>query len=166
MRLFSVILYLIVSAFLLNCNSQKGASIGSSSTISPNQTAIKSENAIVYLFFTIEKETHGNELVKHTETKITSGTIKNASLESKENTPGNIRVTFLGKDGKEISERFIEDPLNPMMEVYAEEGINKEKMKLTKADFSVRFNQNGETVAVTLEKITNSAKKHLITIQL
>lgn len=166
MRLFSTISTLMISAFLLNCSSHKSASVGNSSNSSINNQATKAENSIVYLFFTLEKEANGNEVVKHTETKVIPGSIKNASLENHENAPGNIRVTFLGKDGKEISERFVENPLNPMMEVYTEEGINKEKMTLQKADFSIRFNQTGETAAVTLEKIAANSKKHLITIKL
>lgn len=121
---------------------------------------------MVYLFFSIERETNGNEVVKLVEKKSIPGTIKNASLENEDNIPGNIRVAFLAKDGQEISERFVENPLNPMMEVYTEEGINKERMNLQKAEFSVRFNQNGDTSAVILEKISTASKKHLLTIKL
>lgn len=165
MKLVIPIVILITISFLMSCSSK---SVSTSSSLSTNSAApiVKNENAIVFLFLTIEKEANGNEVVKLTDKKTTEGTIKNSSLESHENAPGNIRVTFLGKNGEEISERFIEDPLNPMMEVYTEEGINKEKMTLQKADFSVRFNQNGDTESVTFEKITNSSKKHLITLKL
>lgn len=155
------------SLMMMSCNSQKSASGGSSSTFSNTATVTKaSENAIVFLFFTIEKEANGNEKVTLTDKKITPGTIKNSSLENHENIPGNIRITFIGKNGEELSERFVENPLNPMMEVYTQEGINKEKMNLQKADFSVRFNQTGETSSVVLEKIAENSKKHLMTLKL
>lgn len=165
MKFVTSIIILLTISFLASCGSKSASTSSSISTNSETKT-MKTENAIVFLFLTIEKETNGNEVVKLTEKKITEGTIKNASLENHENVPGNIRVAFLGKDGKEISERFVENPLNPMMEVYTEEGINKEKMTLQKADFSVRFNQTGDTKSVILEKISSNSKKHLITIQL
>lgn len=152
----------IVSILLLNCDSQTSV-VKETTSIS---TIKKSENNIVYLFFEIEKTANGTEQVKHTDTKTTEGILKKGSIENKENLPGNIAVTFLGKDGKVISERIIEDPLNPMMETYSEEGLNRKKLKFPKAEFSIRFNQIGEISSVQLEKITANSKNHLITIKL
>jgi hypothetical protein len=73
---------------------------------------------------------------------------------------------MLGKDGGIIEERIIEDPLNPVLEVYAEEGLNKAKVKLKKADFSVRFNQKGTITSVKVEKLTINSKNNLLTIKL
>ena len=167
MRLFYLFFTSLFASFLLNCSSKNVATASVSSPTKSSDKSQPSENQIVYLFFTIERETSGNEIVKHTDTKITPGIIKNSSLENHENAPGNIRVTFIGKNGEELSERFVKNPLNPMMEVYTEAGVNKEKMNLQKADFSVRFNQNGDTDSVILEKITtNNVKKHLLTLKL
>lgn len=151
-------------ALLLNfgCESQKSVSVEPASVA----VATKAEQSIVFLFFEIEKTTDGNEIIKLTDKKITAGIMKEGSIDNKENTAGNIAVTFLGKDGKAVSERIIEDPLNPMMETYSEEGLNREKMVLPKAEFSMRFNQTGNISAVKLEKITPNSKKQLLTIQL
>ena len=65
-----------------------------------------------------------------------------------------------------MEERIIEDPLNPVLEVYAEEGLSKNKLKLQKAQFSVRFNQKGEISNVKVEKITSNSKTTLISLKL
>lgn len=165
MKWFSIFQMIILWGICLSCDSQQTSSSVNSATSSSTKP-IKAENAIVFLFFTAEKKADGTELIKHTDTKITKGIAKNSSLDNKANAPGNIAVTFLGKDGNIISERIIEDPLNPMMESYSEEGINKEKMNFPKADFSIRFNQTGEIVSVLLEKINIQSKTPLITIKL
>ena len=152
----------IVSILLLSCDTQ-------TSVIKENTTipmGNKIENKIVYLFFEIEKKADETEHIKHTDTKTAVGILKKGSIQNKENLPGNIAVTFLGKDGKIISEQIIEDPLNPMMETYSAEGLNREKLKFPKAEFSIRFNQTGEISSVKLEKITKISKNHLITIKL
>ena len=146
----------------LSCNSQKPAV--TSNIITTGTEANK--NHIVYLFFEIEKTSAGGEIVKHNDTKITEGILKNASLDNRESLPGNIAVTFFGKEGKAVAERIIEDPLHPMMEIYTEEGISKEKVNLPKAEFSIRFNQPGNISSVQLEKISTKSRIHLITIKL
>lgn len=162
MSIFSRFQLFTVLIFLFSCSSQK--SVGVESAI--NNFTKTGENKIVYLFFEIEKTANGTEQVKHTDTKITEGTLKTGSLRNKEHLPGNIQVTFLGKDGKSVSEQIIEDPLNPMMETYAQEGMNKEKINLPKAEFSIRFNQTGNISSVQLEKITEKSTSHLITLKL
>lgn len=166
MKRFSIFLNIILFGFLLSCDSQQSATGSNSTSANAISKPVKNENSIVYLFFTIEKSANGTELVTHTDTKITAGFLKNASIENRQNMPGNIAVTFIGKDGEIIAERIIEDPLNPMMETYSEEGINKEKMNFPKAEFSVRFNQTGKISKVILEKINTQSKNNLITINL
>ncbi len=163
MRLFAFLFLSVTLFFISSCDTQKTET--RSNTASTPQTRT-TENNIVYLFFEIEKKSNGNEQVKHTETKITEGILKNASIDNKEKIPGNIIVTMLGNDGKTVEERIIEDPLNPMMESYSEEGLNREKMNYPKAEFSVRFNQKGEVSSVKLEKISEKSITHLITIKL
>lgn len=157
--LFSALLILMVVC----CEPQQNVSTGNQN---PTAEPAKPKQNIVFLFFEIERNQSGTETLRLTDKKITEGFVKNSSLENKPNIPGNIAVTFLGKDGQIISERIIEDPLNPMMETYSEEGINKEKMNFPKAEFSLRFNQNGDISAVTLEKITQTSKTKLLTIKL
>ncbi|HCN12706.1 MAG: hypothetical protein IAE62_07300 [Flavobacteriales bacterium] len=124
------------------------------------------ENKIVYLFFEIEKTAGGLEKVILTDTKVSSGSFKNASLENKENIPVNLRISMIGKSGEVLEERIIEDPLNPVLEVYAEEGLSKNQLQLNKAEFSVRFNQKGNIASVKVEKITKNSKNNLITVKL
>jgi len=106
------------------------------------------------------------EKVILTDTKVSSGSFKNASLENKENIPVNLRISMIGKSGEVLEERIIEDPLNPVLEVYAEEGLSKNQLQLNKAEFSVRFNQKGNIASVKVEKITKNSKNNLITVKL
>ena len=165
MKWFSIFLSLILLGFLLSCDSLQTSSVSNSGSALPTKS-IKAENAIVYLFFTIEKNANGNELIKLTETKTAEGTIKKGSIINKEDLPGNISISFLGKDGNILSEQIIEDPLHPMMEIYEDGNISKEKMNLPKAEFSIRFNQDGTISSVLLEKINTESKTKLITIKL
>lgn len=162
MRLSSYLQLLIALTLLLHCGSQ--TSVISESTTTPALN--KTENNIVYLFFEIEKTANGLEKVKLTDTKIAEGFVKNASIENKASVPGNLLISFLGKNGEVLEERVIEDPLNPLLEVYAEEGLSKNKLTLNKAEFSVRFNQKGEISNVKVEKITEKSKNTLITLKL
>lgn len=162
MRSFFLTLIFILSFLNVSCDPQTSISPENKSV----PTVLKQEQSIVYLFFEIEKKSNGDETVKHTDTKITSGTMKEGSIDHKENIPGNITVNFLGKNGEKIWTRIIEDPLNPTMETYSEEGLHREKMTLPKAEFSIRFNQTGNISAVQLDKITPNSKTHLITVQL
>lgn len=168
MKNFSILLFLIIISSFSSCDSQTMISDqNSNSSIPTNEDATaKFKNNIIFLFFTIEKNGDGSELVKLTDKKIADGFVKNASLNDKEYAVGNILVTFLGKDGKEISKRIIENPLNPEMEIYAEEGMNREKINLSKAEFSIRFNQVGNVTEVHLEKINLKSKTNLIIIKL
>ena len=157
--------FIILSGTLLvmnSCRSQSVSSMNSGTTASPQPL----ENKIVYLFFEIEKAENGVEKVKLTDTKVSPGMIKNASIENKENVAGNLLISMIGKNGEVLEERIMEDPLNPVLEVYAEDGLSKNQLKLSKAEFSVRFNQKGEISSVKVEKITSNSKNNLITIKL
>jgi hypothetical protein len=166
MRLFLNLAYLFLSLlFLISCSTKTSATANLTS-LSKTENAEDSANNIVYLFFEIEKSENGVEKVMLTDKKTTVGILKEGSVEDKENISGNIKVAFLNKEGEKISERIIEDPLNPMMEIYTQEGINKEKMNLQKAEFSIRFNQTGNIASVQLEKINKESKTPLLTIKL
>ena len=151
-----------ISLLLNSCDSQPTSTFNSGAA-TPTKVV---ENRIVYLFFEIEKDGNSLEKVKLTDTKIADGFVKNASLENKAPNPGNLYISLLGKSGEVLEERIIEDPLNPLLEVYAEEGLSKNKLNLKKAHFSIRFNQKGETSSVKVEKITEQSKNHLITLKL
>lgn len=146
-----------------SCDTQSSSSQHSTTT-SPSTKVV--ENAIVYLFFEIEKDSNGLEKVNLTNTKTTEGFLKNGSIVNKPSTPGNLVISLLGKNGAVVEERIIEDPLNPLLEVYAEEGLSKNKLQLTRGQFSVRFNQKGEISSVKIVKITPNSKNTLITLKL
>ncbi|MEC5157908.1 hypothetical protein [Chryseobacterium sp. MP_3.2] len=158
--IYTVLIYF--SFFLSSCETQDVSS--SNSTSSP--TIATTKNSIVFLFFQIEKLTSGEEKVLHTGTKTTQGIMKGGAINNKPNVAGNLLISMLGINGEVLEERIIEDPLNPLMEVYAEEGLSKTKMTFNKAEFSVRFNQKGEVAAVTVQKITDNSKIKLITLKL
>lgn len=158
-------LFLLFAICLLvsSCDTQSSSSQYSTTT-SPSTKVV--ENGIVYLFFEIEKDSNGLEKVTLTNTKTTEGFLKNGSIVNKPSTAGNLVISLLGKNGAVVEERIIEDPLNPLLEVYAEEGLSKNKLQLTKGQFSVRFNQKGEISSVKIEKITPNSKNSLITFTL
>ena len=158
-------LFLLFAICLLvsSCDTQSSSSQYSTTTAPSTKLG---ENAIVYLFFEIEKDSNGLEKVTLTNTKTTEGFLKNGSIVNKPSTAGNLVISLLGKNGAVVEERIIEDPLNPLLEVYAEEGLSKNKLQLTKGQFSVRFNQKGEISSVKIEKITPNSKNSLITFTL
>lgn len=150
--------------FISSCDSQSTSAPSSGSGSATISKPV--ENSIVYLFFEIEKNENGSEKVKLTDTKTTAGTVKNAAMENKPSVPGNLLISMMGKNGETLEERIIEDPLNPLLEVYAEEGLSKNKLNLTKAEFSVRFNQKGEISNIKIEKLTPNSKNTLLTLKL
>ena len=156
-------LFLLSAICLLvsSCDTQSSSSQDSTTTAASTKVV---ENAIVYLFFEIEKDSNGLEKVTLTNTKTTEGFLKNGSIVNKPSTAGNLVISLLGKNGAVVEERIIEDPLNPLLEVYAEEGLSKNKLQLTKGQFSVRFNQKREISSVKIEKITPNSKNTLITL--
>ena len=158
-------LFLLSAICLLvsSCDTQSSSSQYSTTTAASTKVV---ENAIVYLFFEIEKDSNGLEKVTLTNTKTTEGFLKNGSIVNKPSTPGNLVISLLGKNGAVVEERIIEDPLNPLLEVYAEEGLSKNKLQLTKGQFSVRFNQKREISSVKIEKITPNSNNTLITLKL
>ncbi len=147
---------------ITSCNVQTATLNNSAS----NTVEKPVENKIIYLFFEIEKQDGSTEKVILTETKSTQGFVKNGGIDNKPSIPGNLLISLLGNNGEVMEERIIEDPLNPVLEVYAEEGLSKNKLKLQKAQFSVRFNQKGEISNVKVEKITSNSKTTLISLKL
>ena len=162
MTKLSFFLILGTSLFISSCDSQTSTSGSSGSTVAAKPV----ENSIVYFFFEIEKAENGLEKAKLTDTKTSAGFVKNGAIENKASNPGNLLISLLGKNGEVMEERIIEDPLNPLLEVYAEDGLSKNKLKLNKAQFSVRFNQKGEISTVKIEKITQNSKNTLLTLKL
>ena len=156
------LLLLAICVCINSCNVQT-ATVNSSAS---NNAAKPVENKIIYLFFEIEKQEGSTEKVTLTETKSTQGFVKNGAIDNKPAIPGNLLISLLGNNGEVMEERIIEDPLNPVLEVYAEEGLSKNKLKLQKAQFSVRFNQKGEISTVKVEKITANSKNTLISLKL
>ena len=159
-KIFSLLL-LAICVCINSCNVQT-ATVNSSAS---NTAAKPVENKIIYLFFEIEKE-GSTEKVTLTETKSTQGFVKNGAIDNKPAIPGNLLISLIGNNGEVKEERIIEDPLNPVLEVYAEEGLSKNKLKLQKAQFSVRFNQKGEISTVKVEKIISNSKTTLISLKL
>ncbi len=163
MRLFLFLFAILAIEFTKSCGNRKSASSA------PQASAVAAAapiSQIVFLFFEIEKTPNGTEIVKHTGTTKANGLMKKQTVENHPAKNGNILISFLGKDGNVQEERIIEDPLNPIMESYTQSGLEREQMKLNKAEFSVRFNQSGETATIKLEKITSNSKTHLLTLQL
>ena len=162
MAKISPLLLMAISLFISSCNTQTASVSNSASSASPKP----GENKIIYLFFEIEKQEGATEKVTLTETKSTSGFVKNGAIDNKPLITGNLLISLLGNNGEVMEERIIEDPLNPVLEVYAEEGLSKNKLNLQKAQFSIRFNQKGEITNVKVEKITPNSKNTLITLKL
>lgn len=163
MKSFTSIKIFALLFILSACDSQKSVSVSSNSAASQPKTV---ENNIVYLFFEIERQPNGNEKITHTDTKTTKGILKNNSIENEPRVPGKILITMLRNNGETVEERIIEDPLNPILESYSEEGLDKKQMNLQKAEFSLRFNQKGDVSSIKMEKILTNSKNHLITIKL
>jgi len=126
----------------------------------------KSDPQIVYLFFKVEKTESGSEKIILQEKKITDGKLKSVPAydESLLKT-GDLVVSLTDINGKSLVKQVVEDPLNPVMEVY-ENGISRNKVTLQAAEFSVRYPASGAIRIVSIEKVTVDGPQLLFTQRL
>jgi len=128
-----------------------------------HETTIQAENQIGYLFFKVMKDNSGSEKISLVEKKITKGKMKSAPAFNEENIKnGDLLITLMNRDGKEMVKQHVEDPLNPELESYGDE-MGKHKLKLNESEFSIRFPYSEEIKSVKIEKITNSKNQLLFT---
>lgn len=163
MKPSSVFAALLLLALLISCKPQNTFT---ADTILPDTRVSPVTSKIVFLFFEIQKNEAGKEIITHTGTTTAEGVAKEKTIENQTPKSGNIVISFLKANGDVLSQRILEDPLNPEVETYSPDGLNREKLKLNKAEFSIRFNQAGDIATVRLEKITPTAKTHLYTLKL
>jgi len=129
-------------------------------------STVSKKSQIVFLFFKIEKTASGQEKITLQEKKITEGKLK-STLNSDENNAknGDFIISLTNANGKEIVKQLVEDPLNPMMEVY-DNGIGRSKVSLQNAEFSVRYSHSAEIQMVKIVKISKSGKQLVFTQRL
>ncbi|MEN4758740.1 hypothetical protein ABEG63_00200 [Chryseobacterium sp. C39-AII1] len=124
------------------------------------------KNQIGYLFFKVEKDKSGAEKVTLQDQKISEGKLKfTPTYDRNSANIGDFIITLTNASGKEIVKQSIEDPLNPVMESF-EDTIQRTKLSLQNAEFSIRYPHSAEVSMVKVEKITNGGNQLLLTQKL
>ncbi len=124
------------------------------------------KNQIGYLFFKVEKDKSGVEKVTLQDQKISEGKLKfTPTYDRNSANIGDFIITLTNASGKEIVKQSIEDPLNPVMESF-EDTIQRTKLSLQNAEFSIRYSHSSEVSMVKVEKITNGGNQLLLTQKL
>jgi len=121
---------------------------------------------IVYLFFTIDKNTDEKERIQLEENKTVYGKLKSKpSFSEKDIRSGDLVISLSNKSGREIFKYNLKDPLNPVMESFGSTMENN-KIALKKAEFSIRYPYSDEIEMVKIEKITDSDHQLIFTQKL
>lgn len=126
------------------------------------ENLLKDKSQIGYLFFKVEKSDSGPEKVTLESKKITDGKLKSVPAYNRNSAGiGDFIVSLTDGNGKEINKQIVEDPLNQNMESFEKEGINRHKVSLENAEFSVRYPHSADIRIVKVEKITNAGNQLL-----
>ncbi|MCS3530737.1 hypothetical protein [Chryseobacterium sp. JUb7] len=127
---------------------------------------LKGSDKIVYLFFKVEKNTSNTEKIILEDKKMVSGKLKsNPVFDEEELKVGDFVISLTDTRGKEVVKQIVEDPLNPVMEVY-EDTISRNKVSLQNAEFSIRYVHSENIQMVKIEKVTNTGRQLLFTQKL
>lgn len=117
---------------------------------------------ITYLFFTVEN-LNGNPLVKLSEKKSISGKTSLENFDERKSNDDYYKISLIGKENQLVKTFYLDNPLAPTMETYSEEGINKEKGKLEKASFFIKFNEDIDSPVTAIEiSSLNQEKTHIL----
>lgn len=155
--------FILLSFFISSCYS--GSNFSAYSSPENNTTATKA-NQIMFLFFEVEKDINGNEVIEMVRQQITEGTVKNEYMEEAKKEDGNFVVSLLDESGKTVKQFIVENPLTPVLEYYSEEGMGKQKMNFDRGEFSLRINFAPNIQEVKIEKISSQNHIELQTIKL
>lgn len=111
---------------------------------------------IVYLFFEAEKSSE-NDIVKLVDKKVYDGSFKNEDFgTSKEIGNTYYKIILTDKNNKVYKISIIDNPLSPVFESYAENSMEKQIGKLSKAEFFYRYNDNGNLSKLEIYKFENN----------
>lgn len=156
---------LIVPAFLF-CSFQKESYLIQDKGWIEERT-VKKNDRIIYLFFKIDKDKSGNERIVLQERRISEGKLKSVpSFDRNEVRKEDFIITVMEADGKEAVKLLVKNPLNPELEVYEKEGMDRHKASLQNAEFSVRFSYSETLQLVKIEKATDSGAQLIFTQKL
>jgi len=154
---------LIIPSFLIGGLAQLNHLQGNEMKV---QHSSLNKNQIGYLFFKVEKDKSGVEKVTLQDQKISEGKLKfTPTYDRNSANVGDFIITLTNASGKEIVKQSIEDPLNPVMESF-EDTIQRTKLSLQNAEFSIRYPHSVEVSMVKVEKITNGGNQLLLTQKL
>lgn len=119
-----------------------------------------------FICFKVEKNTSNTEKIILEDKKMVSGKLKsNPVFDEEELKVGDFVISLTDTRGKEVVKQIVEDPLNPVMEVY-EDTISRNKVSLQNAEFSIRYVHSENIQMVKIEKVTNTGRQLLFTQKL
>ncbi|CAA7390069.1 hypothetical protein [Chryseobacterium fistulae] len=122
---------------------------------------------IIYLFFQVEKNNSGQYKIALQDKKITEGKLKSIpSFNEKSVKVGDLIISLMDSNNKDLVKQILEDPLNPIMENYSEEGISRNLVPLQKAEFSIRYPKLKSITMIKIEKKTLSGTQIIFTEKL
>ncbi|CAA7194742.1 hypothetical protein CHRY9293_01030 [Chryseobacterium potabilaquae] len=132
------------------------------SSVSPTD-----KGEIIYLFFQVEKNISGQYKIALQDKKITEGKLKSIpSFSEKALKVGDLIISLMDSNNKDVVKQILEDPLNPIMENYSEEGISRNLVPLQKAEFSIRYSKLKSITMIKIEKKTLSGTQIIFTEKL
>ncbi|MBW8359331.1 MAG: hypothetical protein K0M63_05955 [Weeksellaceae bacterium] len=132
------LLFLATLLFCTFCGSS-GAIDQSVNNVIRSDSAEKSRDQIDYLFFTIQKNSVGDEIVRFEKRMTSDGKLKGfAEFDGTTINSGDLIVSLLDNSGKEIQKIKVDNPLKQNVESYDGE-MKRHDIILDKADFHVRF---------------------------
>ena len=125
---------------------------------------------IVFLNYTISKDSNGKKHIRFINKIITDGKLKNNSdTYFKTGTVGDLKCSQLDKDSVAIKTIIIENPLSKTIEYLNDSLIfESRKMELNRAPLSLRLSLYDQTKYISIAEITDSLQnsRPLITTKL
>lgn len=152
-----------IAAVLCNCGANKSAS----ATKAQAKAVLHQTPKIVFLNYSLKKDSYGNKTAKLISSKKVDGTLKNQKkkLQSKGNSE-DIICTQFNANSKTIAEVLIKNPLKKKLEYVNESKTLKTALiELDSTQFTVRLQLYPETNHIKLYKINldNSLNELILT---
>lgn len=124
----------------------------------------ETNDQIFYLFFMIKKDLSGSEVISLAESKVVNGRMKSLPIFDEDKIEDDdLVITVTDTQEKVVVTQNIKDPLHPELESFGDD-IKRLRLKLNESEFSVRFPYSANLKTLKIEKIINSKRQLLFTL--
>lgn len=129
------LLILAIGLITISCST----AIHTTKSVSVANTETKNKPQMTYLFFEVEK-VNGQPKVKLIQQKTLDGNMLLEDNDTRKSNNDFYKISLLDSQNKEVKVFELDNPLEPVMEVYSGEEISKQKGKLEKSGFFIKYN--------------------------